>query len=123
PPANSASLTLHYQQPNYWAMPYGAQYAKSGYGGTGVATIASQPTGVPTQANQTAPSQGVQYYVPNQIPPLQAQSIPRQDSGSQSTTGWGLSPTAIAGSAVVFGALAIVVLAVAKSRRPPEAAV
>jgi hypothetical protein len=113
PPASSATLTLHYQQSNYWVMPMGA---KSSQG------VASQPIGIPTQVNMTAGSQSPQYYVPNQIPSSVVQSNPQQVTGAQAPALSGLTLTGLAGSAVVLAALAIAVVVV-RSRRPREATV
>ena len=111
PPASSASLTLHYQQSNYWVMPMGA---KSSQG------VTSQPLGIPAQVNMTASSQAPQYYVPNQIPSSVVQSNPQQVTGTQAPTLSGLTLTGLAGSAVVLAALAIAVVVV-RSRRPRAA--
>ena len=113
PPASSATLTLHYQQSNYWVMPMGA---KSSQG------VASQPIGIPTQVNMTASSQAPQYYVPNQIPSSLVQSNPQQVTGTQAPVLSGLTLMGLAGSAVVLAALAIAFVVV-RSRRPREATV
>ncbi|HZW85634.1 MAG TPA: hypothetical protein VFE91_07035, partial [Nitrososphaerales archaeon] len=79
PPFSSASITLKYQQPSYWVMPAGTTYAPGSAGGASPqdATLANQPNGVPGNVMQT-PTQGSQasglYYIPSQIPSLQAGS-------------------------------------------------
>jgi hypothetical protein len=113
PPASSASLTLHYQQSNYWVMPMGA---KSSQG------VASQPPGIPTQVNMTAGGQASQYYVPNQIPSSVVQSNPQQVTGAQAPALSGLTLAGLAGSAVVLAAVAIAAVVV-RSRRPRGASV
>ena len=106
PPQNSISLTLHYQQPNYWVMPAGvvAQGA-SAQGGQG-ATAANQPTGTPSLASSGSGAQGQsQYYLPSQIPSIQqAAQVPTAgaDLASAWTFGAVAAIIAIAGIAVAF---------------------
>ena len=61
PPQNSISITLHYQQPDYWIMPMGVSargaFAQGGQG----AALASQPTGTPSIASGASGAQGSQY--------------------------------------------------------------
>lgn len=78
PPQNSVSLTLHYQQPNYWVMPMGAASKDAYVGGAPSATIASQPNGMPSSVAQGSS----QNYLPSQIPAFQASGV-SSPSGSQ----------------------------------------
>lgn len=76
PPDAEVTLTLHYQQPDYWVMPYAAQYAKSDLSGA-PATLASQPGGVPNEVRSSQGQQGPsnQFFVPSQISNLPTPSV------------------------------------------------
>ncbi len=72
PPQNSVSLTLHYQQPDYWVMPMGVDSKQAYVGGVPSATVASQPNGTPSLAPTNPGAQSSQqYYLPSQIPAIQ----------------------------------------------------
>ena len=111
PPQNTISLTLHYQQPNYWVMPAGvvAQGA-SAQGGQG-ATAANQPTGTPSLASSSSGVQGQsQYYLPSQIPSIQqAAQVPAPAAGADLASIWTIGAAAaiiaVAGMAVLFVAV------------------
>jgi hypothetical protein len=108
PPQNSISLSLHYQQPDYWVMPMGVRaqgaYAQGGQG----ATAANQPTGMPSIASSGSSAQGQsQYYLPSQIPSIQqAGSAQVPTAGANLASAWTFGAVAaiiaIAGIAVVF---------------------
>ncbi len=66
PPANSIQLTLTYQQPTYWVMPYGGMVQPSA-GQTSGAAVSDKATGVPSQTEQSSTSQ---YYLPSVIPSM-----------------------------------------------------
>ncbi len=111
PPANSASITLHTQQPNYWAMPYGVQTMgtmtpTSKAGGT----IASAQGGIPAQEYSQyqygpASQSGLpQQYVPTQIVPSSQGGV--TDTGQSSTillfSGTTVAAVAVASIGVFF---------------------
>jgi len=122
PPASSAAITLHYKQPNYWVLPMGVQYAGASLGGASGATIANQPTGVPSLASQTGTGQPGQseYYQPIQIPPLQAEGGVSPPSGSEGLTAGALTLTAVAEAVVIFGTLAVGIFALGRRQRSPQ---
>ena len=78
PPQSSISMTLHYQQPDYWVMPMGVASKDAHAGGAPSATIASQPNGMPSSVAQGSS----QNYLPSQIPAFQANGV-SSPSGSQ----------------------------------------
>jgi hypothetical protein len=121
PPANSLNLTLHYQQPSYWAMPAGTMYASSPMGGSGGATVASQPGGVPSDVRQstTAQSGQQQYYLPGQIPSTQGGQTAPATSATQGPGG--LIWMAAAFCAGLFVALGVSAVALKGKERPSEA--
>jgi hypothetical protein len=106
PPSTSASITLSYQKPMYWAVPLGVKYAQS----TG-ATVSSAPSGTPTSAVQPS---STDQYTPSAIPALSLE----QASGSASPAGLTLELIAIAGVATLC---AIGAAFVVNSRRKPKA--
>ena len=122
PPFSSTSITLKYQQPSYWAIPAGTNYAPGSAGGASPqdATVANQPNGVPGNVQQT-PTQGSQssgqYYLPSQIPSIKA--------GSQASSGNALSAPMslfwLAGPVIAafLIASAAAVLVMRKNRNPP----
>jgi hypothetical protein len=123
PPANSANLTLRYQQPNYWYLPPGLGYAQapSGQGG---ATVANQPSGVPSQVNQvrTESSQSAQSqpYLPSQIPAIHAQGAPSGSSAQAAAgPGWAWATAAVAVG--VFAALGVTLVVLGRRQHPPGA--
>jgi len=78
PPQNSISLTLHYQQPDYWVMPMGVDSKQAYVGGAPSATIANQANGMPSSVAQGSS----QNYLPSQIPAFQANGV-SSPTGSQ----------------------------------------
>jgi len=114
PPQNSISLTLHYQQPDYWVMPMGAVSRGAYVGGAAAATVASQPNGTPSLASTNSGTQGSnQYYLPSQIPAMQQAAV-QPSTGSQPST-FGVGSLTVA--AVVFIAAALAVVLVASRHR------
>jgi hypothetical protein len=124
PPANSANLTLKYQQPTYWYLPMGVGYAQapSGQGG---ATIANQPSGVPTQVSQqqTASTQTgqAQIYVPTQIPSLQEQGSSPGPSAPAAAGGLGMAWVVAAVAVGAFAALGVTLVVLGRKQRPSGA--
>jgi hypothetical protein len=126
PPANSANLTLHYQQPNYWYLPPGIGYAQapSTQGG---ATVANQPSGVPSQVSQVSQAKTAstqtgqsQYYQPSQIPAISAQGAPSGVSAQTAgSSGWALATAAIAVGA--FAALGVTLVVLGRRQHPTGA--
>lgn len=83
PPTNSASITLHAQEPNYWVMPYGVKSVGAMAGSltgapTTMGTIASAQGGVPAeQASQYQYGSPYLNGLPQQTtPPLQITPLP-----------------------------------------------
>lgn len=114
PPQDSISLTLRYQQPDYWVMPAGVESQSSSIRGASAATIASQPDGTPSLASSLSDTQGSnQYYLPSQIPAIQ------QANGTETTpntqTGL-LTAEAVATGGAAFVAMALVVVLAATRR-------
>ena len=114
PPQDSISLTLRYQQPDYWVMPAGVESQSSSIRGASAATIASQPDGTPSLASSLSDTQGSnQYYLPSQIPAIQ------QANGTETTpntqTGL-LTAEAVATGGAAFVAMALVVVLTATRR-------
>ncbi len=99
PPASNVNLTLRYQQPDYWVVPMGVEYAQA-QGGTGSAMVANQASATPAIASQPS-QQGQQYYLPNQIPQVQSGS-----SSAGASSGVPLSwATAIGAAGALLGAV------------------
>jgi len=102
PPQSAISITLHYQQPNYWVMPMGVASKDAYVGGAPSATIASQPNGTPSSVAQGSS----QNYLPSQIPAFQA-------SGVSSPTGSQAGFFGVDAATTAFVLLAVVVLGAA----------
>lgn len=103
PPQNSISITLRYQQPDYWVLPPNVDS-----GGASSGTVANQPSGVPSLASADSATQdSSQYYLPSQIPAAD------QAAGSSVGTqpGPSIDITTIATAAFIVAALAVVFLA------------
>jgi len=122
PPFGVTNLTLHYQQPIYWAVPAGTVSSGSAGQGSSGATMASKPTGVPADVMQTKSAQTgqAQVYTPSQIPAIQGIQQPSQ-GGEVASASWPLWALAIAGVAVVVGISAV--LALRRKNGPHEAPV
>ena len=102
PPQDSVSLTLRYQQPNYWVMPMGVDVKGAYAGGPSTASVANQPNATPSLASS---GQGTsQYYLPPQIPSIQQSSIQPSTSSPSGVFGFG--------SALTVAIIAVLVLAV-----------
>ena len=115
PPSSSVSLTLQYQQPEYWVTPQGVETATAGSSGASSGTVADQPTGVPSTV-QSSPSgtesQG-QYYLPLAIPSIEAAlgtTGSTTTTSSHATPGGGVTTVAIGATAVVLATLGVAVV-------------
>ncbi|HEV2226835.1 MAG TPA: hypothetical protein VGR56_08540, partial [Nitrososphaerales archaeon] len=102
PPQSSISLTLHYQQPDYWVMPMGVASKDAYVGGAPSATVASQPNGMPSLVARGSS----QNYLPSQIPAFQASGV-SSPAGSQAVL-FGVDAATIA-----FVLLAVIVVGAA----------
>jgi len=82
PPTSSVSLTLHYQQSNYWVTPAGTTVQPGSPGATSGSAVSNEATGVPSGSAQASSQlrMSSQYYLPSAIPSLSA------GSGTQATT-------------------------------------
>lgn len=118
PPQNSISITLRYQQPDYWVLPANVDSESASSDGTSSGTIANQPSGVPSLASADSAVQGSsQYYLPSQIPAAE------QAIGSSVGTqpGSSIDTITIATATFVVAALAVVFLATRyRLHRPPS---
>jgi hypothetical protein len=132
PPATSANLTLQYQQPNYWYLPQGVNYAPAPSGpgasaGQGGATIASQQSGVPSQVSQVSESSTQtgqsSYYLPTQIPALQQQGASPATSGPAAVGGSGWAILAAVVAVGAFAALGVAVVVLGRKHTPSGAPV
>jgi hypothetical protein len=115
PPTNNVNLTLHYQQPNFWVTPAGAEVQPGVPGVTSSSTVSNSATGVPSGSAEASSQQGTssQYYLPSSIPSLSS------ESGTQAGTSATASAlTTLTEGAVIGAALAsVVVLAIFGMRR------
>ena len=118
PPQNSISITLRYQQPDYWVLPANVDSRSASFGGTASGTIANKPSGVPSLASTNSAAQGSsQYYLPSQIPAAQ-QAI---GSSVETQPAISIDTVTIATAAFVVAALAVVFLATRhRLHRPPS---
>jgi hypothetical protein len=118
PPQNNISITLRYQQPDYWVLPTNVDSRSASSGGASSGTVASQPSGVPSLATTNSATQGSsQYYLPSQIPP--AQQTIESPAGTQSGTS--IDTITVASAAFIVAALAAVLLATRhRPHRPPS---
>jgi len=118
PPQNTINITLHYQQPDYWVLPANVDSRSALSAGAASGTIASQPSGVPSLASTSSEAQGsTQYYLPSQIPPVQASEIGSAVT-QQATT---IDTLTITTAAFVVAALAVVLFAARhRLHRPPS---
>jgi hypothetical protein len=120
PPQNNINITLRYQQPDYWVIPETAESRGALSGNAQTGTVASQPSGVPSLASASSPTQGSsQYYLPSQIPAMQQAAALGPSAGTQ--PGASIDAFAIAAAAFAVAALAVVVVAARhRSHRPPS---
>ena len=114
PPQNNINLTLHYQQPDYWVMPMGADVRGVYAGGAATASEASQPSGTPALASTNSGTQGSsQSYLPSQIPAIQQVANP----GSTNTApAYSLGTDGLLAATAAFVAAALVVVLLARQR-------
>lgn len=126
PPVNSANLTLSYQQPNYWYLPNGVGFAPAPTG-QGGATLANQPSGVPSQVSQVSASSTqtaqAQYYQPSQIPALQEQGGSSGTNAPVSSGGLGMAWATAAVAVGAFAALGVAVVFLGRRHSPSGATV
>ncbi len=118
PPKTGASITLHAQQPNYWATPYGVQ-TMGAVGATSktMGTIASAEGGIPAQQySQYQYGPASQTGVPQQYtPPVQI--VPSSPSGSTDTAQ--SSNILLSGATVAAVAIASISVVIAVRARKP----
>jgi len=113
PPQSSISLTLHYQQPDYWVMPMGVDSRGADMGGAASATVASQPDGTPSLAPTDSGTQSSsQYYLPQNIPAIQQVTNP----GGSDVAAISLGTDGLLAATAAFVAVALAVVFVARSR-------
>ena len=113
PPGDSISLTLHYQQPDYWVMPMGVDSRGADAGGAASATVASQPDGTPSLAPTYSGTQGSsQYYLPQKIPAIQQVA----NSGDTGAAAISLGTDGLLAATAAFAAVALAVVLVARHR-------
>jgi hypothetical protein len=116
PPISNVTLTLHYQEPEYWVMPMGVKTATANSSGASDGTIASQPTGVPSTVQSTPSLTGArsEYYLPSTIPLIQSigTTTASTTTSSHAIPGGDLTTIAIGATAVVLATLgaAVVIL-------------
>ena len=120
PPKTGASITLHAQQPNYWATPYGVQTmgAVSATSKT-MGTIANAEGGIPAQQYsqyQYGPSS--QTGVPQQYTPP-VLTVPTSSSTSSSTDTAQPISTLLSGATVAAVAIASISVIIAVRARKP----
>lgn len=108
----SVSITLLYQQPDYWVEPLTASTAPTAASG---GTVSNQPSGVPTSVIQvTSQSNQTKYYQPSQIPAFAGVA---NSKGNGSPTVWITAWILAAGVAAVLVVVGILVLS--RRRGPP----
>jgi hypothetical protein len=120
PPQSSISITLHYQQPDYWVMPGGVVSKNAYSGATSTGTIANQPSGVPSLASTNSGTQSSSlYYLPTQIPAISQMAVNGSTTRSQENF-LGADFLIVVTVAFVTVALAVVFVAVRHhTNRPP----
>ena len=120
PPQNSISITLRYQQPDYWVLPASVDSRSALSGDAASGTVANQPSGVPALASTNSAVQGSsQYYLPSQIPAAQQAASIGSSAGAQ--PGTSIGTVTIATTAFLVAALAAVFLATRhRLHRPPS---
>jgi hypothetical protein len=69
PPQSSADLTLRYQQPNYWMMPYAAKSAATPGIASSAGTISNAPGGIPADQAQIIQAQSASQNFALGLPP------------------------------------------------------
>ena len=125
PPADTANLTLTYQQPSYWAVPMGVGYAQAPTT-QGGATVANQPSGVPTEISQqrTASTQTSQasMYLPTQIPAVKAAAA-SPGSLPPASNGLGMAWATAAVAVGAFAVLGVTLVVLGRRQRPSGATI
>ena len=118
PPKTGASITLHAQQPNYWATPYGVQTMGAvGAMSKTMGTIASAEGGIPAQHySQYQYGPASQTGVPQQYTPP-VLTIPSSPSGSADTAQ--STSTLLSGATVAAVAIASISVVIAVRARKP----
>jgi len=118
PPKTGASITLHAQQPNYWATPYGVQTMGAvGAMSKTMGTIASAEGGIPAQQySQYQYGPTSQTGVPQQYTPP-VLTIPTSTSGSADTAQ--STSTLLSGATVAAVAIASISVVIAVRARKP----
>ena len=112
PRAPSVSLTLHYQQPNYWVMPYASQVGQSTVGGA-PAAVSDQKGGVPSQVPAASEQTSRQFYVPSQISSLPSiTTVTTTAPGSPAAGGSNILLDIGVLAAVALAAVSIVVVSI-----------
>lgn len=116
PPASSVTLTLQYQQPQYWAAQGGGTVAPASSG----ASVSSVPTAVPSATAQGSQNQ---YYSPSVIPPIRFVSDSNSTGATpatQSSSGTTVMAMEAVGLTAVAAAVVGFVILVARRTRTPS---
>jgi len=123
PPTNSVSLTLHYQQPDFWVTPAGAQVQPGSPGATSGSTVSNAATGVPSGSARASSQQGTssQYYLPTAIPELSAESGTPAGTSVTSASLTTLAEGLVIGAAFA-SVVALAVLGMRRNRNPTKVA-
>jgi hypothetical protein len=121
PPTNSVSLTLHYQQPNFWVTPAGTEVQPGSPGATSGSAVSNSATGVPSGSVQASSQQGtsIQYYLPSAIPALSAESGTPASTSVTSPVLTTLAEGLVIGAALA-SVTALAVLGMRRRRTPPQ---
>jgi len=123
PPTNSVSLTLHYQQPNFWVTPAGAEVQPGSPGTTSGSAVSNAATSVPSGSAQASSQQGTssQYYLPSAIPALSAESGTPASTSVTTTSLTTLAEGLVIGAALA-SAIVLAVLGMRRDRNPAKVA-
>ena len=119
PPKTGASITLHAQQPNYWAMPYGVQtIGAMGAMSKTMGTVASAGGGIPAQQySQYQYGPASQTGVPQQYtPPVQ---VVTSSSSASADTAQSSNSLLLSGATVAAVAIASISVVIAVKARKP----
>jgi len=123
PPTNSVSLTLRYQQPNFWVTPAGAEVQPGSPGASSGSAVSNAATGVPSGSAQASSQQGTpsQYYLPTSIPALSAESGTQASAAATSTSLTTLAEGLVIGAALASLAV-FAMLGMRRKRTPAQVA-
>lgn len=123
PPTSSVSLTLQYQQQNFWVTPAGAEVQPGSPGTTSGSAVSNAATSVPSGSAQASSQQGTssQYYLPTAIPALSAESGTPASTPVTSTSLTTLVEGLVIGAAFA-SVVVLAVLAMRRDRNPAKAA-